>query len=355
MTGSGPVLIAGGYGLVGAQVAELLRARHPDLPIVLGGRRPETAAGIAERLGADVTRLDVMADDPLGELAPSAVIAAVNDPDDRLLMAAVHAGVPYVDITRWTSLVRRAALRLVTADVRAPVMLSSGWMGGVASLAAGRLAETVGPAASIEVSILYALADRAGADSFDFVDRMAEPFEVTVGGVARTVHAVTDGRRVAFDGAGQARVYRIDTPEQATLPLTTGARTVETRIGYDSALATWSLRAMRTTGVLRALSSPRLAGLRRSLLHSSGDGGVARLSIDVDGAGGRASAQISDPEGQSHLTAVGATIAFERATGLDALGPEPAGARFPEQHPDLAAALDVLRAHGVTVSLGGVA
>lgn len=56
---SGPVLIAGGYGLVGGQVAELLRERHPELPLALGGRRPEVAGPLARRLGASAVGLDV--------------------------------------------------------------------------------------------------------------------------------------------------------------------------------------------------------------------------------------------------------------------------------------------------------
>ena len=168
---SGPVLIAGGYGLVGAQVAELLRERHPELPLGLGGRRPQAAAALAQRLGASAVALDVSRSDPLAGLeAPRAVIAAVNDPDDRLLLAAVRAGIPYVDITRWTTLVRRAALRATLAGPRAPVLLCSAWMAGVAPIVARACARGLEPPASIDISILYALKDRAGEDSVEYMD-----------------------------------------------------------------------------------------------------------------------------------------------------------------------------------------
>ena len=35
------ILIAGGYGVVGQQVAEIIRANHPELPIVIAGRNLE--------------------------------------------------------------------------------------------------------------------------------------------------------------------------------------------------------------------------------------------------------------------------------------------------------------------------
>jgi saccharopine dehydrogenase-like NADP-dependent oxidoreductase len=349
---SGPVLIAGGYGIVGGQVAELLRERHPELPLALGGRRPEAAGALARRLGASAVGLDVTHADPLAGIeAPQAVIAAVNDPHDRLMLAAVRAGIPYVDITRWTSLVRRAALRATLAGPRAPVLLCSAWMAGVAPIVARACARGLEPLTSIDISILYALKDRAGEDSVEYMDRLAEPFETTVDGAPRAVKPLSDVRRVAFGGGPRVRVYRLDTPEQATLPLTTGAATVATRIGFDSATSTLALVALRRGGVLRLLAHPRLTAVRRSLLRSSGDGGSARIVIEVAGAGGARRAEVGDPRGQSHLTAVGAAIAVERVLGLDGAGAEPTGVRLPEQHPDLDTALETLRAHGVEIAV----
>lgn len=350
MTGS--VLIAGGYGLVGAQLAELLRERHPELPLTLGGRRPDSAGALARRLDASVVALDATHADPLAGLArPRAVIATVNDPHDHLLLSAVRGGIPYVDITRWTSLLRRAALRTSLAEPRAPVMLWSAWMAGVAPLAARACARGLGPLESIEVSILYELKDRAGENSVEYMDRLAEPFETTLGGRPQTVRPLSDGRRVAFPGGARARVYRLDTPEQATLPLTTGAATVTTRIGFDSGSSTLALVAMRRSGLLGLLARPRFTKVRRALLYSSGQGGAARLVVEVTGQAGARRAEITDPRGQAHLTAVGATIAAERALDLDGAGAEPAGVRLPEQHPDIDRALELLRAHGVEIAV----
>lgn len=350
---SAPILIAGGYGLVGGQVAELLRERHPRLPLALGGRRPDAAAALARRLGASVVGLDVTSADPLlGLEPPRAVIAAVNDPHDRLLLATVRAGIPYVDITRWTSLLRRAALRSSLAGPRAPVLLCSAWMAGVAPIVARACARGLEPVERIDVSILYELKDRAGADSVEYMDRMAEPFETTIRGALRTVKPLSDGRRVQFPGGARARVYRLDTPEQATLPLTTGASTVATRIGFDSGASTLALVTMRRSGLLRLLSHPRLTTIRRSLLHTSGNGGAARIVVEVVGESRARRAEILEARGQAHLTAVGATIAVERAVDLDGAGAEPPGLRLPEQHPDLDRALDTMRAHGVEIAIG---
>ena len=79
------ILIAGGYGVVGQQVAEIIRANHPELPIVIAGRNPEKGQALANKLGnASVLSLDMQQPNPLKNLKPRAVLAAVNDPNDYL-------------------------------------------------------------------------------------------------------------------------------------------------------------------------------------------------------------------------------------------------------------------------------
>lgn len=348
-----PVLIAGGYGVVGAQAARILRDRHPELPLLLGGRTPERAAELAAEIGrADAFPLDVVAAvDPLQALPapPAAILSVVNDLDDRLLAAAIHHGVPIVDITRWTALVHRALARCAASPPRAPVLLASGWMAGVVPLAVAWGSRGLGELDRVDIAIRYAMADRSGPDSFEYMDRLAERFETTVDGVQQRVNGLSDPRTARFADGQRSRVYRFDTPEQLTLPASLGARSVATRIGFDSASATRGLAALRRAGILGVLSHPRLTAVRRALLHQPGAGGDAQVRIDLAGEAVTRTVLLSDPLGQSHMTAAGAAIAIERVLGLDGRPPEPAGARFPEQHPEPDVAIAALRACGVQV------
>ncbi len=351
---SAPVLIAGGYGVVGGQAAAILRARHPGLSLWLGGRTPargeEVAAGLG---GARAIRLDLEDDDdPLRELPdqPAAILAVVNDLDDRLLAAAIERGIPFVDVTRWTSLVHRATVRCAATPPRAPVLLASAWMAGVAPTLAAWAARDLGDIDRIDIAIRYAMADRAGTDSFAYADRFPERYEATIDGRQRITTGLSDPREARFADGSLGRVYRFDTPEQLTLPVTTGARSVATRIGFDSAPTTRALVGLRRAGILRLLARPQLTRARNALLHQAGNGAAAQMRIDVDGSDGRRSVHASDPQGQSHMTAAGAVLALERVLGLDGSPPEPAGARFPEQHPDLDRVVTTLRECGVEVS-----
>lgn len=340
----GAVVLAGGYGVVGAEAARMLRARHPSLPLVLAGRTPSRGEALAAEVGASLHAMDLSGPSPLG-FSARAVVALVNDPQDRLLRACLQAGIPFVDITRWTARVQQALAVAAVEPPRAAVVLASGWMGGLIPLVGAALARELGTASAIDTSILYDLADRAGEDSIEFMDRMHVAFEVMEEGRRRVVEPLTGARKVELAGRPH-RVVRLDTPEQLTLPLVLGARTVSTRIGFTDESATLALQALQGLGLFHLLRGERFRGLRRALLRGSGKGGRAVVRIEVSSGEAFRAITLVDARGQAHLTAAGATLALERALGLDGDAP-PQGVAFPEQTPSPERALAALRSLGV--------
>ncbi|MFD8098446.1 saccharopine dehydrogenase [Nocardia fluminea] len=345
--GDGPVLLVGGYGTVGAEVARLTASAFP---VVLTGRSVERGRALAEELGADLRVWDL--GNPAGFHARvRAVVGLVNDPDDRVLRAAVTAGIPYVDITRWTSRVQRAVTVTALLEPRAPVVLASSWMGGIVGLVAANLAAELGGADTAEVAIRWDLRDRAGVDSFEFMDRFGLDYEVIRNGQRQTAMPLSRVEQVVI-GGHRTKVALIDTPEQFTLPLTLGVTTAATRIGFSSAASTSALLAAKHLGVFRWGRGDRYAGMRRAMLYSPGEGGTANVRVDVGHGNEFRTATITDRAGQAHLTAVGALAALRRALGTDG-GPTRAGVNFPEQTPVPETVPDFLAAHGVDLTVDG--
>jgi len=355
---SNAILIAGGYGVVGSQIAELIRQRHPTIPLLLGGRNPASAKALVQRLGnAEAVALDLESSAPVAGLSakPAAVLNVVNDPHNYLLLDCVRAGVPYIDITRWTERMREAIVRMALEDnFRAPVMLGSAWMAGVAVILAQAASESFSVVDRIDLDILFAMADKAGPNSAEYMDRLSIPFDIKVNGELQQRMPFTDPKTVDFPGGYSGKVYRFDVPDQMTLPSTTGAKSVSGRIGFDSGSATGSLAFMANSGIMKLLNRPMFDGLRRGLLYNPGEGAAHELVIEVEGkdSGGRPSKQrvtVLDPEGQTHLTACGAVIQLERVLGLDGLSAPEAGIHFPEKEANIDAALDLLRDNGVLI------
>ncbi|MBO1418310.1 saccharopine dehydrogenase [Streptomyces sp. FH025] len=342
----GPVLLVGGYGTVGAELARMAAA---DWPLLLTGRSEERGAALARELGDAAVRRWDLADPAPFAAAARAVVSVVNDPDDRVLRAAARAGVPYVDVTRWTTRLQRAATVAALLRPTAPVLLSSAWMGGVTGLVTAALAERLGGAERVEVAIRWDLADRAGADSVEFMDRLGLDYEVVRDG-RRSAVAPLSGPRTVRIGDFPTKVAGIDTPEQFTLPLTLGTTTATTRIGFSSQASTTALLAAKHVGFFRWGRGDRFRSARHAMLYSPGEGGVALLRIDVSHAGRELSALVEDAAGQAHLTAVGALLGLRRALGADGAEP-PSGVAFPEQTPRPEQVLADLAALGVTVKL----
>jgi len=343
---TGPVLVVGGYGTVGG---DLTRLAAPSWPLLLTGRSPERGRALAEETGASVRRWDLSDREPFSARV-RAVISTVNDPDDRVLRAALRGGVPYVDITRWTARLQRAATITALTPPKAPVLLSSSWMGGVSALVAAALAADLGEAAAVEVAIRYDLKDRAGTDSVEFMDRLGLDFEVMENGERRMIMPLSDAGYVTV-GGHRTKVARIDTPEQFTLPLTLGVDTAVTRIGFSANSSTSALLALKKTGFFRWGRGDRLESVRRSLLYSPGEGGEALLRIDVRGRnGGRRTAVVRDPAGQAHLTALGGLLGLRRVLGEDG-SPAPEGVVFAEQTPAPQEVVPALEKAGVEVTV----
>ena len=115
-------------------------------------------------------------------------------------------------------------------------------------------------------------------------------------------------------------MYRFDTPDEYTLLLTTGARTVAARIGFDDATTSLLVTLVRS-GVWRLFSGARFTPLRRKLLYNPGPGAGHDVIVEVAGAdaGGRAAdvrAPVTDDRGQTHLTAAAALVQLERLLRL---------------------------------------
>lgn len=323
------ILIAGGYGLVGGMIARHIRAAGHDVELILAGRNPQSGDELARELGAQVTGLDVA--DPAPGLAAvgriDVVVAALQDPGDALLAAALAAGAGHIGIVRTAETVASSVIATCAAAPRRPVLMLGHWQAGVLTLAAQLAARDFVRVDRVEMAALYDYADPIGpmtaADSTGFVGRAL----IRRDGVWVSVDATTEARTVSrgdhptFDGLPMGV---LDTPGIAAV---TGARDVRFDLGTGASLGTLA-----------------------------GDPASHDLYIDITGEGaeGRTVTRrtiLTDPRGQAHLTGLGVLVGVERILALDG-GPPPApGLAFPETFLDADAAMGRLRSYGVRLEV----
>lgn len=318
------ILIAGGWGLIGSRIAKVLREAGHDLDIVLAGRNPDTGKALATELGASLVRLNVA--DPAEGLAAAGpvdlVIAALQDPDDTLLAAALRSGAGHIGITRTVDNMASSAI-IAAACARRPAMMLGHWQAGVLTLAALSAARRFETVDRVEMAALYDYADPIGpmteADATGFVGEAL----IRQNGRWRKVNAPDAARSVPRAGEAPLEAMPMGVLDTPALAAITGAKDVRFDLGSGDSLGT-------TAG--------------RPASHD--------LYVDITGT--RAGVPmhhrtlVTDPLGQAHLTALGVLIGAERVLGLDGDRP-PEGLVFPESAIDPEKAVARLRAFGVRI------
>ncbi len=332
------VILAGGYGVVGAMVASLLRKHHPDLRLVIGGRRQAEAAAAAARLGnAEPLVMDIGKPEPLSAAGDvSAVIGLVHDPDDHLMRAAIRKGAAYADITRGLEAQVAAFATAALETPRAPVLLTSNWMAGVPAILAAGAAREFDQVDVVELSILFDRNDKTGPDSAGAGSGLDERFVARTGGAWRMVPPMSAPARVTFPSGRSRIVSRMSMADVVTLAQATGAKDVLVRIGLDSDGATRAMRFLiktRLWGLVQALTrgnspahNPKAAGAPHEI--------VIALAGTREGKQHTRQITILDRKGQAHLTAIGALVAVERILGLDGQPALRPGLALPETAPN---------------------
>lgn len=96
-----PILLIGGSGAIGRSTAGFLRAAHPDLPLLIGGRDLAKAEAAAVEIGnAQGVVIDLADDDlGLGERLVSAIAVLFSDGTLAGLRYAHARGVPHLSIS----------------------------------------------------------------------------------------------------------------------------------------------------------------------------------------------------------------------------------------------------------------
>ncbi|QKR99874.1 hypothetical protein F9288_09660 [Sphingomonas sp. CL5.1] len=158
-----PVLLMGGYGVLGAELARTLRRRQPDLPLAIAGRTIGRAEALAVELGNATAHCFTYRQS--GEAIPSGEFSAVavllKDNTLRLTDVAVRRGIPLISVS--------SAAFEIGADLfhglrarNAPVVMASNWFAGAPAIAALALAQGLARVDEIEVGLVI---DRGEAPS----------------------------------------------------------------------------------------------------------------------------------------------------------------------------------------------
>lgn len=322
-----PILLMGGSGHIGRLTAQALRAAHPGVPLLIGGRDRDKAQAAAAEVGdAEGVALDLAAGDlGLGTRPLSAVATFFSDSRLAGLRFAHGRGLPHLGISSGVfEIAPEVAIYMHKPDAAA-IVLGYEWLVGATTVATLTCAEAFARIDSIAIGALVDEQDAGGP-------AVAEDFER----LSRLMPAALTRREGAWiwreGNDAKAHFRALDGTDMAA----TGFSSIDV-VGLATATDAPDIRFDLANGT----SSSRRRGEAMS----------TEILIDLTGLG-RSGQPLNTrhalvhPQGAAPLTALGTAMLLARLTGLDGRPPAPAGLYFPYRLLDRAAYLHRLSQEG---------
>lgn len=307
-----PILLIGGSGVVGRHTVRNLRAAHPDVPLLIGGRDlAKTKKAAAEIGNAEAVALDLAADDlGLGERPVSAVAVLFTDERIAGLRFAQRRGVPHVSISRGINEIGPEVAAYMHVPDAAPVVLGTEWLVGTTTVPTLEFAKAFGRVHDIAIGALLDEQDAFGPAAEADLERQTKTMPAALarhhGAYVWRVGEDAKAKFRAVDGT-EMEASALSPYDVVGLATATGAPNVR----FDLALGVSSTRRRgepMSTEIVIELAGEDHAGRPLRTRHA-----------------------VVHPEGQMPLTGLGVAMLLKRLVGLDGNPPTPAGLYFPYQ------------------------
>jgi hypothetical protein len=313
-----PILLLGGSGQIGQLTARALRARHPNLPLLIGGRDEPKAQRVARALDhAEAVVIEPHADDlGIGDRPIGAMAVLYADEKLASLRYARARGIGHLGISSGIYEVAPEVAIHMQDPGAAATVLGYEWLVGATTIATLTCARPYARLDTVRIGALVDDEDQGGPAVAEDFERLASvmpsvlarkdgAFVWRKGDDAHCSFQAVDGTVIPASGFSSIDI--------AGLAASTGASDIVFAIG---------------TGV----SSSRRAGGTKSteiIIELSG--------LDATGELRHSRHAVVHPGGAAPLTALGVSMVLERLAGLNGKPATQAGLFFPYQvldHPD---------------------
>lgn len=275
------IFIAGGYGMIGSNLAKQLRARFPEATLTLAGRTPHKGDALAATLGnTQSVALDLLS----GEIPPLAataqlIISAVPDPKHALGEFAIRHHIAFIDITVGTADGYAPLLNMaVRHQPTSPVVPLGYYEAGMFLPLVDTLSRQFSAIHSVRLTALHDAEDPIGAATEQELNQEAAPAFIREAGVWR--YTSTPGEINLLSGE------RVETVPFGILDV--------------SAIA-----AMTQAENIRLDVAMGISEGKRESAKASVELYVDIQGINLSGAAEAKRLVASNPQGQAHFTALG--------------------------------------------------
>lgn len=305
------IFIAGGYGLVGSNIARLIRKVNKDVEIILAGRNPQSGDTLAKELGnARTVYLDLNHLPSQKELQlenVDLIVSALQDPADHLIHLAIKHQIAHIGITKLVDEIGPVVFASLQAPPKRPIILLGHNEAGITSLITLESAKEFTTVESIEIAAIY--------DNLDPVGPMTSS---DIGSEGLTARALIrkKGQWTWVDPQNHKREIYMQSKKMEGFPM--------------GLLDVTSLGAMTNAANIRWDFVQGESKGTKSGRNASHEVYIDIKGISKSGEQTQRRTIISDPNGQAHLIALGVVIIIERILGFNGQPFAHGGLQLPE-------------------------
>ncbi len=258
----GKILIIGGYGQVGSDVAARLAPLFPERVVIAGRNlKKAQAAATATGFGSSARTVDIFAASAADALTDvGLVMVCIDQTGTGFVENCLSRGINYLDISaEYGFLSRIEKFATLAQDNGATAMLSVGTSPGLTSMLAARVKQQMPEATQIDILLETGLGDQHGRAAVEWMfDNLDAEFEVMEAGRAKQVRGFGDKIDFQLREGDRARpAFRFNFSDQHAITRTLNLDGASTWVRFENKFTTSLFALSSRAGLGRLLRRPR--------------------------------------------------------------------------------------------------
>ncbi|QNK61137.1 hypothetical protein H7F33_11170 [Pedobacter sp. PAMC26386] len=289
------ILIVGGYGMVGSNIARLIRQADKHIELILAGRNPQNGISLAKELNhSETAYINLEEGFNLSEFKKiDLIISAVDDHSNILRETAILNGIACIAVSELADQISPTAFLGLHKTIVAPIVYAGHWQAGLLTLMVKQQADKFSQIETIELAGLYDPKDSVGPLVANEVSGFVGEALIRKGGNWLSLQAKENPRTIDLHNHLSAIGYPISTLDVPSIAAFTSAKNI--RFDFIIGKSIGTSKGMDASHDLYiTIDGTLLSGEKRKL-----------------------STIVSGPKGNSHLTAVGVYLITEKLLGLN--------------------------------------
>lgn len=300
------ILIVGGYGMVGSNIARLIRQADKRIELILAGRNPQNGISLAKELNhSETAYINLEEGFDLSKFKKiDLIISAVDDHSNILRETAILNGIACIAVSELADQISPTAFLGLHKTIVAPVVYAGHWQAGLLTLMVRQQASKFSQIETIELAGLYDPKDSVGPLVANEVSGFVGEALIRKGGNWLSLQAKENPRTIDLHNHSSAIGYPLSTLDVPSIAAFTSAKNI--RFDFVTGESIGTSKGLEASHELYiTIEGTLLSGEKRKL-----------------------STIVSGPKGNSHLTAVGVYLITEKILGLNGQSEQKTGGLY---------------------------